>query len=625
MDHHSKRRRLRYDDPDAELYEKRARNDLHLKSRFEAIFEKFGKDFSEVADEIDMETGTIVVNKGHLVGMAHEQDIGQAIDPSSQQLPRHKIAIEDLGGSLMNRAMASSTVDSTTESLLGSDTDMEDLTSDSAVDLLDRGPSQNAGSNSPELSSQQYPDLKHGRTQSPEPDETPLRRLNVDSILDRLHPRQLTMYDSPIEPAWQAPSLPIDAIAQVQGPISTPRWSEENEKRRSASPNLGSLWTPFPSRWPAKNKVAAMYGRKVTSKMRRSSMPAMTTKEAGSGHPKHPISKAAPPEPWTFREESLLRQLRTNTKLTFHQMVPYFTGRTAGAIRFHWYQVLLPGHSRHQEYWATNPGPTVIVANVDDTDVDELQAYDYVFQPSKTVVQSKKIREPSPNAFLSEQEVPTSPCPTAQLSKTVVQSKKIREPSSNAFLSEQEVPTSPCSTTQVPFEDFLDSLREHSRSECSEVKVHSSPSVAPQTPQESYPAAKIYSYQRSTSTADPSPEPEASVAAFAASSPSPILTARDRKEHVSPDITTLALNTPCRLMYDLSEDELATPINVSRNTNLARVSTKSKKSTASPKLQSLNLESGSEDELSTPVQQRIVPKGFRKQKGASQRRKSSFW
>ena len=56
------------------LHHKRARNDLRLKSRFESIFEKFGKDFTGVGDEIDIQTGKVVVNNGHLITMQNEQD-----------------------------------------------------------------------------------------------------------------------------------------------------------------------------------------------------------------------------------------------------------------------------------------------------------------------------------------------------------------------------------------------------------------------------------------------------------------------------------------------------------------------------------------------------------------------
>ena len=59
-----------------DLQKRRVRNDLQLKSRFESIFEKYSKDFEGIGDEIDMRTGEIVVNNGHILGMTNERDIG---------------------------------------------------------------------------------------------------------------------------------------------------------------------------------------------------------------------------------------------------------------------------------------------------------------------------------------------------------------------------------------------------------------------------------------------------------------------------------------------------------------------------------------------------------------------
>ncbi|RKF61804.1 putative myb-like dna-binding domain protein [Erysiphe neolycopersici] len=51
------------------LAEKRAELDKKLKSTFESIFEKYGKDFNGIGDEIDIATGRIVVDNGHLLCM----------------------------------------------------------------------------------------------------------------------------------------------------------------------------------------------------------------------------------------------------------------------------------------------------------------------------------------------------------------------------------------------------------------------------------------------------------------------------------------------------------------------------------------------------------------------------
>ena len=61
---------------DADLRKKRAQNDKRLKSIFESIFEKYEKNFDGIGDEIDLQTGNIVVDNGHLSGMSHEKDLG---------------------------------------------------------------------------------------------------------------------------------------------------------------------------------------------------------------------------------------------------------------------------------------------------------------------------------------------------------------------------------------------------------------------------------------------------------------------------------------------------------------------------------------------------------------------
>lgn len=54
----------------------RAQNDSRLKSLFEGIFAKYSQDFTDVGDEIDLQSGDIVVDNGHLLGMRGENDAG---------------------------------------------------------------------------------------------------------------------------------------------------------------------------------------------------------------------------------------------------------------------------------------------------------------------------------------------------------------------------------------------------------------------------------------------------------------------------------------------------------------------------------------------------------------------
>lgn len=62
---------------DEELDRARHENDLLLKGKFEAIFAKYSEDFTGVGDELDLNTGKIVVNNGHLHSMEGETDIGK--------------------------------------------------------------------------------------------------------------------------------------------------------------------------------------------------------------------------------------------------------------------------------------------------------------------------------------------------------------------------------------------------------------------------------------------------------------------------------------------------------------------------------------------------------------------
>ncbi|KAK0259059.1 hypothetical protein LTS09_006348 [Friedmanniomyces endolithicus] len=64
------------DDATGLFQHERHENDQRLRICFEQIFDKYARDFTDVGDEIDIETGEIVVNNGHLENMQHEVDPG---------------------------------------------------------------------------------------------------------------------------------------------------------------------------------------------------------------------------------------------------------------------------------------------------------------------------------------------------------------------------------------------------------------------------------------------------------------------------------------------------------------------------------------------------------------------
>ncbi|KAL9086171.1 MAG: hypothetical protein Q9165_007236 [Trypethelium subeluteriae] len=60
-----------------ELARKRYENDRRLEGTFSKLYEKYSRDFTNVGDEIDLETGEVVVDNGHLTNMKDERDVGK--------------------------------------------------------------------------------------------------------------------------------------------------------------------------------------------------------------------------------------------------------------------------------------------------------------------------------------------------------------------------------------------------------------------------------------------------------------------------------------------------------------------------------------------------------------------
>ncbi|RYP20891.1 hypothetical protein DL765_002541 [Monosporascus sp. GIB2] len=70
-------------DPMYQLDKGRAKAATRLKSTFEHIFEKYEKDFTGVGDEIDLATGEIIVNNGHLESLREPNEDGTRSDEGS--------------------------------------------------------------------------------------------------------------------------------------------------------------------------------------------------------------------------------------------------------------------------------------------------------------------------------------------------------------------------------------------------------------------------------------------------------------------------------------------------------------------------------------------------------------
>ncbi|EEU48092.1 uncharacterized protein NECHADRAFT_75312 [Fusarium vanettenii 77-13-4] len=84
-------------DPDIQFALKRANANHKLQATMAHIIEKYSRDFEGVGDEIDMETGEIVVNNGHLRNMRDEGDVeGLWLDGDGNAEEGEGILLEDL-------------------------------------------------------------------------------------------------------------------------------------------------------------------------------------------------------------------------------------------------------------------------------------------------------------------------------------------------------------------------------------------------------------------------------------------------------------------------------------------------------------------------------------------------
>lgn len=118
-------------DPELELQQRRAQLDYKLKSTFESIFEKYERDFDGIGDEIDLATGEIVVNNGHILDMMDERDAGD-ISGARERLRGYTEEPDDLPSSSFDD----------TEVMEDYDDDEEDAVSDEDMmedDLILRG------------------------------------------------------------------------------------------------------------------------------------------------------------------------------------------------------------------------------------------------------------------------------------------------------------------------------------------------------------------------------------------------------------------------------------------------------------------------------------------------------
>lgn len=274
-----RRRASSYEDPRLEIHELRARNDFKLKSAFEIIFEKYGQDFSGLGDEIDLETGEIVVNNGHILGMRDEVDVGyDQDDTEGDELANDMLS--DSGEEDRPVEYMEKSLDLRGEEQKQPTTIARSKTSRSVMDIEDslmrdvqdidlvppEGNSIGLKSTvaAPPFSSlQTRSDLKQLVSESGNPGRN-LETIDANAhlvspnmmsfgssrscdnpVLPRSGVKTPDPYEAVVEPAWRAPPLPVRADGRETRAAKTRLPDRiETRRQRSLSPTKGSLWAP---------------------------------------------------------------------------------------------------------------------------------------------------------------------------------------------------------------------------------------------------------------------------------------------------------------------------------------------------------------------------------------------
>ena len=230
MEQPSKPGRVARDDfTDDELRHRRARNDLRLKTAFECIFEKYGKDFTGIGDEIDLVTGKIVVNRGHLSSLNDEKDPGREED-----------LFDELGGEI-----GSDDIRATTEQSHISPENLtpaieNSLCSGLGVEIRDSSQSTHSTESL----------MGNAETGTFAADTDELSRLHGNKALSNPRARspnhytQVVQNENSIEPKWRAPPLPGKVSTCPENLQSHNYLLPDACGNRSMSPPGKSLWAP---------------------------------------------------------------------------------------------------------------------------------------------------------------------------------------------------------------------------------------------------------------------------------------------------------------------------------------------------------------------------------------------
>ena len=313
-----------------DLHARRAQNDFRLKSIFESIFDKYGKDFDGIGDEIDMETGEIVVNNGHLLGMTNERDagngeysceeLGDSNDDDDGTSVEHDVGhLVVLGPSKAGDAAFPEESEASEQSNFDADSLMGDVPTESHLHQLG----------------------EKARVVTSIPSDDEEDELASSEVERTSHRKETAFADEPaLEAAWRAPPLPNRSFMKREGE-KVRMTSANNMRDFSDDERAGiSLWTPDikrrPRRIPESTHSKNEESRSLNSGLDDSGPAARKQKQK-----------------WTQEEKERLIRLKTSTELSYTAMESYFPERNGNAIGSYWNYMITQGKASSKPHSPT--------------------------------------------------------------------------------------------------------------------------------------------------------------------------------------------------------------------------------------------------------------------------------
>ena len=314
-----------------DLQERRVRNDLQLKSRFETIFEKYSKDFEGIGDEIDMRTGEIVVNNGHILGMTNERDVGDFGDAETSR--------GELESGYYSEDEDSHSLDDYTGSrnTILKPVDLEDAVVISQAGLTwhsdDDGDSLMGEIEVERQADEQFIESWGIAVSDLEEDElanSEFEWMNPRHIRAVAHDRwqtrkqQLESLDEPsVDPAWRAPPLPLSTLSlSMKKEASSARVGGNRGECDSEARRI-SIWAPEEIQGQRRISSCQLIPNEQREHQRES--PSRTNNAGQSSRP----------HLWDRKEEDRLRHFKATETMKSRDMEPCFPQQNEQSIALH--------------------------------------------------------------------------------------------------------------------------------------------------------------------------------------------------------------------------------------------------------------------------------------------------